>query len=280
MSFVSRTLVQTLARAAVPIGLYIIINRFVLSSHLWTLGWLGNVGDETLGHYVAAWTVAQLPTLVTFVITGVLLASISSALARNDVALARHYLRSATRFVIVAVLPMCALGAMDARPIMELIFAAEYADSGPFLALLLFAYGMFALLDTIMHAMLANDHHHRVAAVQFLMVPAALALNYVLISRLEGNGAAIAVLSTLAFGVVVALIWAGMTYGAPVRLATAVRSVLATLVACAISWFWHVDGFLVLIKLACLVVVYGIVLLATGELGRDDIEAIAVWKKT
>jgi O-antigen/teichoic acid export membrane protein len=138
---------------------------------------------------------------------------------------------------------------------------------------------MFALLDTIMHAMLANDHHHRVAAVQFLMVPAALVLNYILISRLQGNGAAIAVLSTLAFGVVVALIWAGMTYGAPVRLATAVRSVLATLVACAISWFWVADGFFVIVKLACLVIVYGVVLFISGELGRDDLEALAVWKK-
>jgi len=279
IAFASSAVVRSLLRLALPIGLYIIANRFVLSSHLWSLKWMGQVPDETVGLYVAAWTVAQLPTVVTFVITGVLLASLAGALAKNDTELAQRYLQSAVRFVFIVLLPMCALGALDAKPIMEFIFSAEYSGGGYFLALLLCAYGLFALLDTLMHAMLAAGQQRRVAAVQFALVPVAFLANYVFISRFDGDGAAIALLSTVIAGVVVAIWWAGRTYGSLVNLATVARTALATLLVCVISWFWEVSGFAVLLKLSCLVIIYGGALLLLRELGPSDLRALAVWKK-
>ena len=174
---------------------------------------------------------------------------------------------------------MCALGALDAKPIMEFIFSAEYAGGGHFLALLLCAYGLFALLDTLMHAMLAAGHQRRVAAVQFVLVPVALFANHIFISRFDGDGAAIALLLTVIFGVVVASWWAGRTYGSIVHLATVARTVLATLLVCVISWFWDASGFAVLLKLSCLVIIYGGALLLFRELGPSDLRAMAVWKK-
>lgn len=279
ISFAGSAVAKSILRLALPIGLYIVVNRLVLSSHLWSLKLIGQVPDETMGLYVAAWTVAQLPTVVTFVITGVLLASISGALAKKDSELAQRYLQSAVRFVLIALLPMCALGALDAKPIMEFIFSAEYSGGGRFLALLLCAYGLFALVDTLMHAMLAAGHLLRVAAVQFVLVPVALFANQVFISRFAGDGAAIALLSTVIVGVVVASLWTGRTYGSIVHLATVARTVLATLLVCVISWFWDVSGFAVLLKLSCLVLIYGGTLLLLRELGPSDLRAIAVWKK-
>ena len=279
LGFAGGAVVRSLMHVAIPIGVYIVANRFVLSSHLWSLSWLGTAPDETIGLYVAAWNVAQLPTVVTFVITGVLLASISSAFAAGDSALAHRYLQSACRLVIIVLFPMCALGAIDARPIMEFIFSTDYSGGGHFLALLLCAYGLFALLDTLMHAMLAANQYRRVAAVQFTLIPIALAFNYVFITSLDGNGAAIALLATLTIAVTVALVWAGRTYGPPIRSATLVRVVLSTALVCALSWFWDVSGFTVLLKLSCLVVVYGGTLLLFRELGPSDLSALAVWKK-
>lgn len=279
VAFAGRAVTTSILRLALPIGVYIVVNRFVLSSHLWSLKWLGQVSDEMVGLYVAAWTVAQLPTVVTFVITGVLLASISGALASDNAALAQRYLQSAVRFVIVILLPMCVLGALDAQPIMEFIFSADYSGGGRFLALLLCAYGLFALLDTLMHAMLAANQQRRVAAVQFALIPIALVANYIFISRFDGDGAAIALLLTVVIGVIVALLWTGRTYGSLVRLATVGRVAIATSLVSAISWVWDVTGFAVLLKLSCLVIIYGGALLLLRELGPGDLRAMAVWKK-
>lgn len=279
ISFASRSVVNSIVRVAAPIGLFIVANRLVMSSHLWSLKWLGDVRDETVGLYVAAWTVAQLPTMVTFVITGVLLASISGALARADSALARTYLQSAVRFVVLAVLPMCALGALDAKPIMELIFSMEYSEGGRFLALLLCSYGLFALLDTLMHAMLAADQLRRVALVQIMLIPVALVFNYLLITRFGGDGAAVALLMTLTVGVIVAWLWAARTYGPPLQGATMARAVFSTSLVCGISLFWGASGLAVLLKLSILVIIYGGALLLLRELGPRDLSALAVWKK-
>ena len=279
VAFEGSAVVKSIMRVAIPIGLYIVVNRFVLSAHLWSLKWLGGASDESVGLYVAAWNIAQLPTVVTFVITGVLLASVSTALGKNDAGLAHRYLQSAGRFVILVLLPMCALGALDAKPIMEFIFSSDYAGGGRFLALLLCSYGLFALLDTFMHAMLAANQHRRVAAVQFILVPIALTLNYLFISRFDGDGAAIALLSTLIIGVTIAWVWTARTYGAPIRLASLGRVVLATSVVCGISWFWDVSGFTVLLKLSCLVIIYGGTLLLLRELGPRDLSVLALWKK-
>lgn len=280
IAFEGGAVIKSILRVAVPIGLYIVVNRFVLSSHLWSLKWLGNASDESVGLYVAAWNVAQLPTVVTFVITGVLLASVSAALGKNDTGLAHRYLQSAGRFVVLVLLPMCALGALDAKPIMEFIFSSDYSDGGRFLALLLCSYGLFALLDTFMHAMLAANDHRRVAAVQFILVPIALTFNYLLIPRLDGDGAAIALLSTLMIGVIVAWVWTSRTYGVPIRVAVLARAVIATVVVCGISWFWDVSGFAVLLKLTILVFIYGGVLFLLRELTASDLHAMALWKKT
>jgi len=279
ISFTDSSVIRALLHLAIPIGIYIVTNRFILSSHLWSLKLMEGASDETVGLYVAAWTVAQLPTVVTFVITGVLLASLSGALAANDTSLARRYLQSAGRFVIITLLPMCALGAIDARPIMEFIFSAEYSGGGRFLALLLCAYGLFALLDTLMHAMLAAGQHRRVAAIQFTWIPVALGLNALLISRYNADGAAFALLGTLAVAVTVAITWAGRFYGSPVQLATLLRAAAATTLVCALSLFWDVSGFTVLIKLGCLVILYAGTLWLLREFGPSDLQAMAFWKK-
>ena len=102
---------------------------------------------------------------------------------------------------------------------------------------------------------------------------------YVLISRFEGDGAAIALLTTLTVGVIIAFWWAGRTYGSLIRLATIGRVALATLLVSVISWFWEASGFAVLLKLSCLVIIYGGALLLFRELGPSDLRAMAVWKK-
>ncbi len=127
--------------------------------------------------------------------------------------------------------------------------------------------------------MLAAGHQRRVAAVQFVLVPIALFANHIFISRFDGDGAAIALLVTVIFGVVVASWWAGRTYGSLVHLATVARTSLATFVVCVISWFWDASGFAVLLKLSCLVIIYGGALLLLRELGPSDLRAMAVWKK-
>ena len=107
-----------------------------------------------------------------------------------------------------------------------------------------------------------------------------LGLNALLIPRYGGDGAAFALLGTLSVAVAVAMIWAGRFYGVPVQLATLLRVTVATLLVCALSLFWDVSGFTILIKLTCLVILYAGTLWLLREFGPSDLQAMAFWKKS
>ena len=115
-----------------------------------------------------------------------------------------------------------------------------------------------------MHGMLAAGEYYKVSLVQISLIPIALVLNWLLISRFGGDGAALSLLVTLTFGSTVAVMWTTRKYGIPIKGATLIRVTLATTVAAGLSSIWQADGFEIVLKLATLVIVYASLLTAIG----------------
>ncbi len=274
----SRSLVTRMIRIAAPLSVFVVTMQFVLSAHLWALKRLSN-DDNVVGFYAAAFNLARLPTVVPFVLTGVVLASISMALARGDLPLARRYIQAASRFILVVLLPVCLLGAIDAEPIMALVFSPSYSSGGPFLALLLASFGLFALFDTLLHALIAAGQYYRVTGTLLALVPVTLLLNGFLIPAFGAVGAAAGFLATLACGTAGAVFWTFRHYGAPAQLATIVRTLVASGVVAALSLQFDSTGLWLLVKLSVLMLVYLIVLTVLRELGMADLKPLAVWKR-
>ena len=186
----SRETLRSIVSIAAPLAGFTVMIQLVLVMHLWLLRQLGGAGDATLGHYVAAFNVATVARLVPFALTGVVLASIAWAIARGEDGLAAHYLRSAVRFVLVLLTPACALGALHATPIMVMIYSEPYAAGGPLLALLLCGLGAFALLETVLHALVGAGERYVMAALLLALVLVAIGLGLALVPRLGPPGAA------------------------------------------------------------------------------------------
>jgi len=171
------------------------------------------------------------------------------------------------------------LGALDARPIMVFVFSEDYAGGGPLLALLLVAFGLFSVLDTLLHAMIADGRHLHVMAGLLALVPVELGLNALMIPAYGAIGAAAAFTIALGVGTLVAVLWSKMRFGGMVEPLTLVRVVAATGVVALASTRFAVSGFWLLPKLAVLMLLYGLLLALLRELGPRDFEALVVWKK-
>ena len=278
IGFPSRPLAIAMMRVAAPLSVFVVTMQFVLSAHLWALKRLAT-DDAVIGFYAAAFNLARLPTVVPFVLTGVVLASISLALARQDVALARRYIQAAIRFILVVLLPVCALGAIDAAPIMAFVFSDSYAEGGPFLALLLITFGLFALFDTTLHALIAAGQYYKVTGTLVALVPVALLLNGWLIPANGAVGAAAGFLATLACGTTAAGFWIYRHYGPPAKLLTVVRTTAATAAVAGLSLQFDATGWWLLVKLSALMLIYLAVLTGLRELGAADLRPLAVWKR-
>jgi hypothetical protein len=125
-------------RLAMPMGLIALGVQVLLNIDLWALRVLGQgLTDETTGWYVAAVNVAKLPTVVSFVMTAILLPSISRALSRDDTALAQSYVQGGVRFLCVVLVPVCLLCTLTAESLMGCLYSSRYAEGASFLCVLL-----------------------------------------------------------------------------------------------------------------------------------------------
>ena len=161
---------------------------------------------------------------------------------------------------------------------MVFVFSEDYAGGGPLLALLLIAFGLFSVLDTLLHAMIADGRHLHVMAGLLALVPVELGLNALMIPTYGAIGAAAAFTIALGVGTLVAVLWSKMRFGGMVALLTLVRVVVATGVVALVSTRFPLPGFWLLPKLAGLLLLYGLLLAALRELGPRDFEALVVWK--
>ncbi|MGH8058854.1 MAG: lipopolysaccharide biosynthesis protein, partial [Candidatus Entotheonellia bacterium] len=181
---------------ALPIGVFLLALQILLNLDLWSLKILAPVGEEIIGMYVAALNIARMPALAFAVINGVVLPSLSLALARQDMPLAQRYVRGAGRFLWVTLLPSSALLALTAEDLMVLLYSSRYAPGASFLALQVFGFGLFGCAQVFSEMVVARGNPFVVAVGVLVHIPVALLLNLLLISHLGGIGAAAALLLT------------------------------------------------------------------------------------
>jgi PST family polysaccharide transporter len=271
------TFLRRMLALAVPLSVFELAFQLLLSGHVWLLQRVSGASDVALGYYIAALNIARLPIFVTTVLSGVVLASISLALARSDDALAHRYLQSASRFVLVVVLPFCALGALHARELMTLIYSDAYADGATFFRPLLWSFGVFTVLSIMLNGLVAAGRHYLVTAIVLALLPVLVVLSILWTSISGPVGVANAFLATLICGSVVAFIATFRRFGAPARTATVTRVALATAVVVLADGLWKPDGPWVLVELSALMLLYLLLLALMRELRKEDLRPFAVW---
>jgi stage V sporulation protein B len=273
-------LVPIILHLALALGAYLIISQALLSLDLWLLKRLWHGPGEVIGLYGAALNVARLPTLVPSVLSVILFASLSLALARADIALAQRYLQAAGRFTLVVLCPFCVLVAFYAEPIMTLLYSDVYAGGGVFLRLQIMAFGLMAFMDIFFHALMAINKHYQPAGILLALTPVAWLFNSILIPKFGAMGAALALVLTLLGGTVAAMLLAYRWYGPLMRLSTVARVTVAT--ACMMLLGAHIPlvGPWLLLEFIVLFGIYMLLLWLLKEINREDLQSFAIWQKS
>ncbi len=129
---------------ALPVSLRGAGVQLLANVGLWALSALGSAADQAAkGLYVAALSIARIPTVTVYGTTGVLIASVSSALAAGDRATVSQLLQGSSRFLLIVLAPACALLCVNAREVITLLFSAEYAGGAGVMVVLVVAQGFF-----------------------------------------------------------------------------------------------------------------------------------------
>ncbi|MGH6942973.1 MAG: lipid II flippase MurJ, partial [Geminicoccaceae bacterium] len=218
-------------------------------------------------------------TVVQSAVSVVLFASLSWAFARSDHAAARHHIQEATRFALVLLAPACVLLTVHAQGIVDLLYAKAYAPAAGILRYQVFGFAALTFLDIFFQVMMAYGRFASCAAILFGLVPLGVLLNVMLIPLWGGEGAAIALLLTVAAGAVIAALIAARQFGALIMPTALLRIGIATLVLIPLALQISVPLIWLIPKLVLLLAAYLLVLVLLRELTVKDLEPFAVWKR-
>jgi O-antigen/teichoic acid export membrane protein len=275
----SSAVVSPLIRLALPLGLYMLALQTITHLDLWALTALDAGRDAgTLGLYVAARNVAIVPGVVLMVVSDVLLPSLSRAIAADDARVAPTYIRAAVRFLAILVVPIVLVLAVGADDIMGLLYSGEFRTGGGYLRALLVYAALLPFMDLFASVLSARGEPYRGGTTLAVVIPAAVALNLLLIPRYGPMGAAYAsglagLAGTAALGVQVF-----RRCGAFVAGRTFLNIVLASGAAVMIARQLAVRAWHPFVVCGAGLTVYAAVLLVLRELRQEDVEPLAFWK--
>jgi len=259
---------------AFPIALLLLGTQILWNMDLWCLKIIGSERAETIGIYVAALNVAKVPTTAFSAVNVVILSALSMALAQKNRAAMEGCVRGAGRFLWVTVLPSCVLVLLTGEDLLKLLFSQSYSAGASFLGLQIFAFALFVAAQAFNEMLIARGNAFLAAGATILHVPLALVFYLTLIPPFGAIGAAIALVLTAFCNAAVSGVLVYVRLGALIESSTFVKGVLATalmaLVCLEITW----TGPWLLIKYFLLLSVYGLALLALGELKWDDLRLI------
>jgi O-antigen/teichoic acid export membrane protein len=151
------------------------------------------VSDAERGLFVAATSLARMPSVFVFGATGTLTPSIVRAGKAGAVGAAGRLLGDATGLVLLVLVPLTAFLTVEARAVLGLILTADFADAAPLLVVLALGLGLLFNLAQLQGAALVAVDRHGLAAVTALLAAAlAFAGALLLVPPLGAIGAALA----------------------------------------------------------------------------------------
>ena len=278
-SWPSYALVNTMLRVSLPMGLYLVGSQVLLNIDLWSLKSLWSGSGEVIGIYVAALNLSKVFVVVPSVLSGILFASLSWALARSDEVDARRHIQGAVRLAFIVLIPSCVVLTLHAEAVMVLVYSSTYASGGRYLSLQLIAFMLLAFLDLFLHALMAGGKPHQSAGILLVMIALGLPLNLVLIPQAGALGAASALVLTMCVGTVLVTLLAYWRFGPLIHKTTLTRVLVATGAVGLIGAHISVEGLWLLPKFIALVGAYTLLLSLLKEVGWNDLSALTLRRR-
>jgi stage V sporulation protein B len=276
------------ARFFAPVLLYQLALNMVLQSDLLVVGtMLGFRGvdhnhvEALLGVYKGVQNFAFLPYQLLLAVTFVLFPTVSTATREGDRETAMRVFRGAMRFSSLALGAMLAVLAGLPTQVLRLAYRPAMAVGGPALRVLAIGQGAFALSVIATTVILAAGRTRAATALMMAMLAAVFAGDVVGIAVSPSDtrvlaGAAMGTAAGCVVGMLGVAAYARRVLGAFVPLATAARALLATALSAGLAtWLGRPGKLFTLVEAAAVVLVYVGVLIASGELGREERAQVA-----
>jgi O-antigen/teichoic acid export membrane protein len=200
------------------------------------------------GYYAAAQNLSIVPSLFAMSFTPLLLSTLSTMRREGEHDQARLMSRDALRLVC-GMLPFAALAAGASAEIVQLLFGAQFAPTGPILEWLIFGKVAAAMISVVFILLVALERPALSVALAAPMLAAAIAGHVLLIPRFGTIGAAWVTALLEAAGALAALVTVYAVSRVRLPISTIARTVLIGAAAWIAAALWPASGLWLVAKL-------------------------------
>jgi stage V sporulation protein B len=239
------------------------------------------LADVQVGYYAAVQNLARLSYQAIIAATFVVFPLVSRSTFTDDRETTKRYIAVTSRYSLMFAMAIAVVMASNPVDVLRLVYPPDYAEQGgaalTLLALGNVAFSVFAIAGTILNGAGLS----RIAIITAaLTLAVAAAGNFIVIPLVVESGrvleAAAAVTGgSMVVGAIVGGLWMRNRLGAFLPIVSVVRIGIATAVAFALGRVLPLHGKLLTLAEAAIVgITFLVVLVATGELGKRDLDAI------
>jgi O-antigen/teichoic acid export membrane protein len=279
----SLPLAKDMVRIGAQLSVGVIATQLLINIGFWSLPALSTGAAAEMGLYVAALHLTRMLTLVPSTLTGVIFVSIAWSLTERDQQTRRtevqHRIQAVMRMAVLILAFPTAVLLIDARPILSLLYSDVYGDGAGILRGLTLAFVAFAFVDLLFSALMTSGRFAFGALTLAALIPVNLVLNVALVPPLGAIGVTFALVLTLVAAAMIGIVACVRRFGPIVAPLSLLRSAGAVAVIAGAAALFPTDGALLLVKFACLGILYLLLLAASRELKLADVAALLPWAR-
>jgi O-antigen/teichoic acid export membrane protein len=267
-----------------------------LAASLENLPWVSKVtgyaadpsvlADVQNAYYAAVQNIARLSYQAIIAVTFVVFPLVSRSTFSEDNDTTKRYIAVTSRYSLIFAMMIAVVMAANPADVLGLIYAHDYVEMGTS-AVLPLAFGNVAFSVLAINGTILNSAGYTRAAIATAATTLGLAVvaNAIAIPMFVDDGLVLPAAATVTGGAMVfgAIASGAVLYkklGAFIPISSLVRIAIATAVALVVGRFLPLHGKLMTLVEACVVgATFLVVLIATRELGKRDLEAIKAVRK-
>jgi stage V sporulation protein B len=265
---------KELVRYAAPALLYALMSQLLMSVDLWSVKYF--LGEDASGYYNTASILSRIPFYLLAGLSAAMLPTISSGISAGAAEQVRSRVRDATRFSLMALIPVSVLLTVYSRQTAALLFKARYIPAGEAMEVLVWAFSSMALMTLFLTLINADGRPRKSFLIAGAAATADLALNIALVPRMGIRGAALATLIACGAGTLAGAADVLKRFRSLPRAGSFLKISMASAALLAVVLLVRPGGLGFLWAAAAGTAAYGAVLLATGEIRKADLEVFSL----
>lgn len=260
-----------LIKFGLPTTLFYVFTTFFLELGLLTIkAVLQN--DVLAGFYTSANSLARIPYSLFMALPVIMLPSISSALANQNIKLVRKYIQQSLRYALMILSPITVLVSVYANNIIQMFYSSIFLPAGEVLKILIFGLTFFSLFMILCSFMFGANKPGVATYIALTVSVIAFFLNVKLVKLFGLNGAAWATVGTAFLGLVISSIYVYIKFKTLFNRFSAIKIIVASIIIYVLATLFPVSGKLFILYIILFLLLYLFILRLFKELKDEDIQ--------